>query len=325
MQGHRLKYPSLNIVIPTWNGLHLLKRSLDSVVSAANKYPGDSYITIVDNGSMDRTNDVIKDYYPDINLISFEVNLGFGAACNRGAKKIQSDLVLFLNNDTYIKENFICEIVAESTRVPGFFSVCPQTNYWSENKLTNRVFSSTINFSLTKNQELIQHWAVKDFENLAKDIEPTIYGTGAALLVDRNKFLSLKGFDDIYGLAYWEDVDVCLRAWKKGWKSYCTSKVIAWHMVSATSQNQNFDSKTFLMKRNYIIFQLIHLDGLGNKVKFIFYALRKKYNLSKYLRRCVIPIARRVWVGKLYDDYTMSQVISRVGIKNESWSSSEIL
>jgi GT2 family glycosyltransferase len=317
--------PSVNIVIPTWDGLHLLKKSLDSVLAASKRYDGLCYISIVDNGSMDRTIDVIKDYYPEINLIGNKVNLGFGAACNIGARSVESDLVLFLNNDVFIKENFISQIVAESFKIPNFFSICPQTNYWSDNNLTNKVFSSSINFSLTDKQELIQHWAVKDFINLADEMELTIYGTGAVLLVNRNKFISLNGFDEIYGLAYWEDVDLCLRAWKRGWASFCTAKVIAWHMISATSQNQNYDSKTFLMKKNYIIFQIIHLPRIRKKIKFLFYVTNKKYSLSKYLVGSIIPIIKRIFIDKACSSYTIDQIIARIGVKNESWSSSEIL
>jgi len=317
--------PSVNIVIPTWNGLHLLKKSLDSVIAASISYKGHCDITVVDNGSMDRTIDVIKDYYPEINLIGNKVNLGFGAACNMGARSIESDLVFFLNNDVFINENFFNQIVAESFKVPDFFSICPQTNYWSDNNLTNKVFSSSINFSLTDKQELIQHWAVKDFVNLADEMERTIYGTGAALLVKRNKFISLNGFDDIYGLAYWEDVDLCLRAWKRGWESFCTSKIIAWHKISATSQNQNHDSKTFLMKKNYIIFQIIHLSSIRKKIEFMFYLANKKHSLRKYLVGSIIPIINRIFIDKAHSRYTMHQIIARVGVKNESWSSSAIL
>ena len=318
-------YPSVNIVIPTWNGLHLLKQSLDAIMLASHSYPGKSWVTVVDNGSMDRTADVIIDYYPQIQLVKNRMNTGFGAACNQGALHLDSDLILFLNNDIYVESNFIELLVEQTYELENFFSICPQTNYWEKNNRTNKVFSSSINFSFSENKELIQHWAVNNYKNIAENLECTIYGTGAALLVDRKKFLSLNGFDHIYGLAYWEDVDICVRAWKRAWPSYCTSEVVAWHMVSATAKTQSYDAKTILMKKNYIIFQMLHLSSIMDRFKFLLHMTRRGYSLRANLSENILGILKRVISDNIHHRESIDVIIERIGLKDEGWSTSEIL
>lgn len=257
MHQNMIRFPAVSIVIPTWNGLYLLKQSIDQVVKAKNKYSGKCEIIVVDNGSMDRTIDVLVDYYPDVLIERFDINMGFGYACNRGAEIANGELILFLNNDIYIKDDLIQEMVESFLRLDDPFSLCPETRVWQGKTLTEQVFSSAIKISYDMNGELIQHWLVDNGKNIANKIETTAYGTGAVLLVDKSKFKAIGGFDPIYGLAYWEDVDICLTAWTRGWSSYCDSSIYAWHKISATSEKKGAgDFKRRHMILNYIILQL---------------------------------------------------------------------
>jgi GT2 family glycosyltransferase len=317
--------PKVAIIIPTWNGLHLLKQSLDAVMSARKNYSGICDVVVIDNGSQDRTVDVIKDYYPEILLIENEINIGFGAACNIGASAVETDLLLFLNNDIFIKENFVESLILESKKLKDFFSLCPQTNYWNKDGLSGDVFSSSINFSFTDNQELIQHWAVNNFRNIAEPMEPTIYGTGAAILINKKKFDALGGFDAVYGLAYWEDVDLCVRAWAVGWASYCASSVVAWHMISATSKNQESDVKSGMMKKNYIIFQLIHLPNISSRITFLRHLIQR--TSKDFLLKQNIPylaIMKRVIFNFMNKRMSIIMIIEKIPRHSQSWSSGRI-
>lgn len=271
MASERIAYPGVSVVIPTWNGLRLLKQSLDQVVNAQKAYAGECEIIIVDNGSSDRTVDVLYDYYPEIVVERLEKNMGFGYACNLGVKRAKNELILFLNNDVYVPHAIIGELVDAFMGIDNVFSVCPETRLWRENMLTDTVFSSAITFSYDENGELIQHWLVDDGKNLVKGVTPTAYVTGAIQLVDKKKFLELGGFDALYGLAYWEDVDVCLKAWNHGWGSYCANDSHAWHQVSATSGNDEISAfKKRQMTLNYILLQLVHLRDPKLLLHFVF-------------------------------------------------------
>lgn len=252
-------FPSVSIVVPSWNGLRLLKKTLDQIIIARDEYPGECEIIIVDNGSMDRTVDVLTDYYPNVIIEKFKKNMGFGHACNHGAAIAKGELVFFLNNDVFVPKNIVYDLVKAFCSLDNAFSICPVTYLWKDDILTDTVFSSSIRFSYSDTGELIQHWLVENGENLVTGLEPTVYATGAIFLVDKKKFQELGGFDSIYGLAYWEDVDICLKAWAHGWGSFCASDISAWHQVSATAGKDDVsDFKKQHVMLNYILLQFIH-------------------------------------------------------------------
>ena len=333
-----LKKINISIVIPNWNGLHLLKQSLDSVIAAVKAYDGKSEVIIVDNGSHDRSVDVLYDYYPEVKVILFETNTGFGYACNSGANEAAFDQVLFLNNDIFIPVDFLNNIANAFTRHPNCFSVSPQTNYWRERELSNEVFSSSINFSFDENGEVIQHWAVNNYASLAQGDELTIYGTGAALLVDKHKFKLLGGFDPIYGLAYWEDVALCMQAWRHGWKSYATNSVVAWHKISATSESENDSNfKIRMMTINYIIFHLSNITESRLSFKFLLKVknhlrflresgdIESAHFIEKKLLRVVFQIMKRRIVTNFTSKLSISEVISMISTYDNGWKSAPIL
>src|ERR1051325_4935961 len=102
---------NVSIVIPTWNGLPLLKRFLPSVVAAADRYTDRSgaevEIIVADDGSTDATGEWLESISVGghgeaplrLRYVKNERNLGFSAACNQGAATARHPLILLLNND----------------------------------------------------------------------------------------------------------------------------------------------------------------------------------------------------------------------------------
>ena len=259
---------NISIVIPNWNGLSILKESLDSVMAAVSNYSGDSEVIIVDNGSSDRSLDVLADFYPQVITIALDKNYGFGYACNIGAEKSKYKHIFFLNNDIKLPRDFFNILSSEYSQLENPFSISPQTNYWSGNECTDMAFSTAI-YGTLKGGDFIQKWGVENGKNNLPPLKKTFYGTGAALLVDADKFNEIGGFEDIYNPAYWEDVDLCLNAWRRGWPSYYTSKTIAWHKVSATSNKQGSSFKERLSLKNYFIFYLINVSKFKDLISFM--------------------------------------------------------
>lgn len=256
------KFLDISIIIVTWNGLGLLKESLDSVVEAVKNYPGRAEILLVDNGSVDRTVDVITDFYPTVNILKLDKNYGFSIGNNKGVEVAKYDHICFLNNDVKIGKDFLEKIAEPFLENPSIFSVSPVTFYWDKDPEEKRVFSSVIGGDIFRG-ELIQYWAVKNGQSLLQDkIYPTLYGTGAALLVNKEKFQQLGGFNEIFSPAYWEDTDLCYHAWKRNWPSYFTPFVGVWHKISASSSSLDNSFKRGLIVRNAIVFYWINVNEL---------------------------------------------------------------
>lgn len=91
----------LSVVIPVFNKSNFTRTCLKDL----SQLPEDHEIIVVDNGSVDDTQDIIKSY-PNIINVKFANNQGFAKACNEGYNHSQAPNVLFLNNDIKVRSNF---------------------------------------------------------------------------------------------------------------------------------------------------------------------------------------------------------------------------
>ena len=92
---------NISVVIPTYNRIELLKRSIDSVINQTIK---PSEIIIVDDGSNDGTEAMVKKKYDSLKLIK-QKNKGASAARNTGIKASSGEWICFLDSDDEWKNN----------------------------------------------------------------------------------------------------------------------------------------------------------------------------------------------------------------------------
>ena len=249
--------PAISVVIPTWNGLPLIKKYLTGILNSLDSYQGQTEVIVVDDGSIDRTTDVLHYFYPEVTVVTSLKNSGFGSACNQGVAAANHNLVLLLNNDVILNPQTVPTLIDEYLNLDDPFSLSPATYLVSEHHSDQRLFSSHIYYRYC-NGQFQQVWGVSEGVSLTSGTSETLYITGAVAVIDRTKFLELEGFDPLYGRAYWEDIDLCSRARGRGWKSYCTTNASAGHLVSASSGEQSY-FKQYQMTRNNIIYNLLYL------------------------------------------------------------------
>ena len=103
---------SISIVIINWNSDQQLKecvQSLDHYLD--NKIQLDK-VVVIDNASTDDSAENIECTSLPLQVIKNEVNIGFAAACNLGAKECDSDYILFLNPDTKVYEGTLSTVIS---------------------------------------------------------------------------------------------------------------------------------------------------------------------------------------------------------------------
>lgn len=95
------------IVVPAWNALHFLSKTLPSMKSAAAKH-GEAVIVVVDNGSTDGTSDFLRREHPDVIAVRTH-RQSIGAARNIGARAVESSIIAFVDADCLMAEDHLIQ------------------------------------------------------------------------------------------------------------------------------------------------------------------------------------------------------------------------
>lgn len=222
----------VSIVIPTWNGRHLLQAYLPSVLEAATHYTdrgcGDVETVVVDDAGTDDTPTWLNNNYGSrIKLEIHGENLGFAAACKTGFVKARHPLVLLLNNDVRLKQDCILPMVRHFARSDVF-------------AVTGKIFNQ--NGDVFCNGGKVARfrrgmWSTFQNYDLLPGIDQDLSlisftAIGAFSLFNRVKFLELGGFDPLTAMV--EDVELSYRGWKRGWVVKYEPRSIAYHDASQT-------------------------------------------------------------------------------------------
>lgn len=99
-------------------------------------------------------------------------------------------------------------------------------------------------------------------EARSADPLPVMFAAGGMALFHRERFLALGGFADIFLPGYHEDVDLCWRAWSRGWGSYYEPRSVVHHDHGQGAFTLNYKHLRLrtLMRRNWVLLNLINLE-----------------------------------------------------------------
>jgi O-antigen biosynthesis protein len=210
-----------SIVIPNWNGKDLLEKYLPSVVLASSCNPRNEVI-VVDNGSSDGSADYLKQHFPEVTTIALKENLGFGGGSNTGFRAAKNDIVVLLNSDMRVAENFLAPLLDAFT-APDIFAVSCQIFLSNPKKV--REETGLTQGSWSSGFLRVRH----RIDEVIEKPYPCLYGGGGSCAFDRKKFLALGAFDELLRPFYYEDTDIGYLAWKRGWRILYQPASHVWH------------------------------------------------------------------------------------------------
>ena len=246
---------SVSVVIPNYNGLHLLEEYLPSVLAALKHSGADYEIIVSDDASTDDSLEFLKKNYPLIKTTQSESNKGFSHTANRGIQLASKTLVLLLNSDIKLKEDYFSPQWKYFDK-PDTFGV--MGSIWSEDG--TRLMDAA-KYPTWKGAQLRSTVNYQFADKRSKGCF-TLFLSGANALVDRKKLIQLGGFDERYSPYYMEDVDLSVRAWRNNWKCFYEEESVCYHKFSETISKHNSKSLVKrVSRRNKFIFHDIHLEG----------------------------------------------------------------
>ena len=211
---------AISIVVPSYNGVELLKESLSSILNYVDLNLGDEII-VVDDGSRDNTLPYLHENFPQINVISLERNCGFAKASMEGIVRSKNRIIALINNDVFVNHDFLSPVLCYFMK-DDVFAVGPRVL-----KRDSHASYHLRSAALFKRGEVE---IIRDKEGSGD----TFYVSGGMAVYDKEKFLDLGGLDDLYHPFYWEDVDICYRALKKGYKVLYEPESIIYHKDQGT-------------------------------------------------------------------------------------------
>ena len=234
---------------------------------------------IVDNASPTKSPNIIKEKYPEIQLIISKKNLGFAGGNNIALKQAKGDYVLLLNNDTEVKPDFLESLVElmESDKKIGIVS--SKILYFYEDNVIQYAGASPINPITSRGS----HYGYKEIDNGQLDeVTETAYPHGACMMIRKSVLEELGLLYEGYFL-YYEELDFAERVKRAGYKIYFQPNSSILHKESI-STGKNSPLKTYYMNRNRLLFVRRNSSGITLFLGVIyFFLIPLPKNTGKYL------------------------------------------
>lgn len=229
------------VVIPSWNSAGLLPRCLGSLRDQGVEVEP----LVVDNGSSDGSLAYLE--REGVPHVSLPANVGFAAAVNLGAARVVAATVLVLNADTALEPGCLATLLDGLEADPSLGGVQPRILQLEVGPGgapgddagalpevgSARLYSA--GQALTADGRALEQGAGEvQSERFLQPRE--IFGAcGAACLLRRELFRELGGYDESY-FAFYEDVDLNVRARIAGWRFGYVPEAVVWHVGNASWQ-----------------------------------------------------------------------------------------
>lgn len=309
--------PLVSVVIVNWNGEGILNRCLQALKAQTFQ---DFELILVDNASTDKSIDSVEEFWPEVQLIKLERNLGFAIANNIGARQARGQWLALLNNDAFPAPDWLEQLVSAGRRYSEsafFASKLIKVSDESNLESTGDIYHVSGN---------AWHRDYNQPEGEAIKEEGEVFSAcAAAALYNRQIFEKVGGFDEDY-FSHLEDVDLGFRLQLQGYSCMYVPSARVLHVGSA-SFGQESDLTVYQVHRNTVWtffknmpthqlwkYLLAHL--ISNVVFLIYYSLRGQWRAiwrAKFDAFRQLPLIwrkrKQIQIGKNVDDREIEQMM----------------
>ena len=224
----------LSVVIVSFNTKMLLDDCLASLYKSMQGQQMETEIIVVDNVSTDGTREMLAKKYPKVITIKNSDNVGFGRANNQGIRKAKGDYILLLNSDTLIPNHAIRKLYEFTKKHPRSF-VGPKLLNMDRTPQTScgPFFSLPVVFAaLFLKGDVIG--LTRSSPKITKRVD---WVSGACIMAAKKLFMDDLLFDEKIFM-YMEEIDLLMRAKKKGYGTYFYAGSPIIHLGGGSSVNR---------------------------------------------------------------------------------------
>lgn len=314
------------IVILNWNGKDFLQKFLPSVIKNSGK--PEYKIFVVDNHSTDDSVSFVRQTFPEIGIIEFDVNFGFARGYSLALPKIEAEYYVLLNSDVEVTKDWLEPLVMLLDKNPDIAAAMPKILSYDRKEYFEYAgaaggFIDKFGYPFCQGRILS---AVEKDNGQYNQIREIFWASGACMFLRTSAYSKTGGLDGDF-FAHMEEIDLCWRLKRLGYKIYYCPDSVVYHVGGGTLPNDNprklyynYRNNLYLLFKNLtgfayltIFFPRMILDStsaviylLKGKVSFFFSVfrayLRFFINLKKlYIKRHIFnKIIARNKVSQIY-------------------------
>ncbi len=268
------------VVILNWNGIKLLEQFLPSIV----QFSQEATIYVADNASTDGSVLFVRNHFPTVQIIENSSNLGFALGYNEALKSVDAEIFALVNSDIEVTENWLSPVLNTFNIEPQTAIIQPKIRDFK--KKENFEYAGAAGGFIDKYGYPFcrgRIFGTLEIDNgQYNDSCEIFWASGACFFIRSSVYNELNGFDAAF-FAHQEEIDLCWRAFNKGYVAKYISDSTVYHVGGATLSQGN-PIKTYLNFRNSLamlvknlpknkLFQVLFirliLDGLAG-IQFLF-------------------------------------------------------
>lgn len=264
------------VVILNWNTENFLLKFLPGLLDSVTK-AADAEVIVADNASTDGSLSVMKNSFPDVRTIRFDMNLGFTGGYNRAFAELEAEYFVLINSDIEVTEGWLQPLVDWMDTHPDCSACAPKLKSWQNREMFEYAGAAG---------GYIDHYGYPFCRGrVLKKTEPdhgqydtpsdVFWATGACLMVRSSVFRKLGGLDERF-FAHMEEIDLCWRMQLNGYRICVVPQSTVYHVGGGTLP-QTSPFKLFLNYRN----NLLMLEN----------SLAKTYALKYFKHGCILEKA----------------------------------
>ena len=305
-----MNFKSLFVVIPVYNRRRFTQECL---ISLSRQTCRDFKIIVIDDGSTDGTDQMIKDEFPEVILLHGDGNLWWTKATNLGIKYAlnqDAEYILTLNNDTILSEDYFEKMIFHASKKKDALLGSLALDYKTQNPVYG---GEIINWKKAKFDSLLTRLEPDKYQGLHK----VTHFLGRGLLIPSVVFKKIGLFDENNFPHYLADYDFTHKAVRNGFDIYCNYDA---KLFMFTEESGDYKNRKIKSIKNYLN-HLLGMKGGGNIKTFVIYSIKncpRKY-LVNFL---IIGLFKRIF-GYLY--YWALEFAQRKGYSKREKSGYKII
>lgn len=237
------------VVILNWNGASWLERFLPGVLA----HSSGARVVVADNGSTDGSVQWLRDAHPSVEVLALARNEGFAGGYNKALAQLKASHFVLLNSDVEVTPGWLEGMHALLLRQPDMAACQPKVRSYGDRERFEH--AGAAGGYMDRNGYPFCRGRI--FELTEKDDgqydgeQDVFWATGACMMLRADAFREVGGFDATL-FAHMEEIDLCWRLKRRGWRIGYTSASVVYH-VGGGALRYGSPMKTYLNFRNSLV------------------------------------------------------------------------